>query len=1326
MTYEQEYRDELDNAHRQQTATKLFDGIRKLYSSESSPRRWIWELLQNAKDVAHNNVKVEIIFNKSYLEFKHNGKPFLMKNITYLIEQVSTKDRNSNKTAENTNGNDKVKTTGKFGTGFMTTHLLSKVVELNSIFEDPKQKVYKQFQLKLDRSAETVEKMIEAVKEASNIRRHLDDEKICPTLLKYKPYQTCDTSFRYQLDKEGFEVAQKGIEDLHNAIVYTLIFIPELESVTFKDETKSLETSYRVKNREKLRDLTISHVEKCFGKQVEKIFIANCSKTIQLADEEGEITIAVQLEQKNNQYSVVKLNSSIPLLFCDFPLIGSETKLKYPVVINSPLLEPTEPRDSILLDDRNETGGKKNRVIFEETIALYEILLDYAAQNWLNPHLLAFAGLPKNIDSEWYESQIQSSIRAKVLESKIVHTNENITIKLKDSLIPDCSNKNLLEFWEIITALHSSKLPQKQDVKEWNEIIGLDTCYPKKLRYDLSRLLADISEQKTLDNLSARLNLSDTDTLTWLNRVISFIIASKQIELLDNKYAILPNQYGVFKLKTKLRLDENIPDGLKEVLFLLGEDWKQELLHLAVNCKLEKSYSIRNISERISAIFTDKVHPRLRDAAYLLISYIPNSQDNKKAIKADFLIKRNQIWQFAKTLDNNVPETKTLSDWTPSLWDICDEWLFNKLIEDIANFKNVIALQANLNTSTELESIDWLSSFINFLKAHKKESLYSEQAIFPNQQGMFCKKSKLLFDRNVPEQLKEVLEILRYPCRSKLLHRNILGFDKNLEPYRVIDNSKEINEIIRDNDSNQSDDFKQAIYKLISYFKANSREENRLNIWQFARDVYNQAIPDKTDVDNLEEFDWKECNKWIVASLVEEIAKANKLNTLANSLAQTKEQVISWLNNFLYFVNTFDDNLLDKYAIIPTQNEDLKLRKTLRKDGGIPEELKEIARYLNLQEWNDSLLLKDDSFTKAQRIIDEEHTATLEDIATEIDNAIRDYNGDKQDNNFRQVVKLLLHWSNSIIESKFQKLFTYFFDHRAELVLQTLGDDEVRNNIFDVLQAPPDKIDALASIARQSNITANDLNQLTENIDTYKALENLKGRSNIQTEVLAALLAELGINFVSSVTTDDRRVIALSNSSATLVENSDNCSAPFVQNDDGSSFGENAERYGQIGEHWARRLYEEFLQYTILPPDDSGFDLLCSQEGSENLRVEVKAITFNKRFIRITENEWQKMVAYKDNYELLIFSHDQDTPKEFIRVRKAWLTFVEILANSKHQPLASASYSSGDIESLIGLQLKSNAKGNDIIIHWQRLFNTSQNPSINKYRYNESSGFQKN
>ena len=99
------------------------------------------------------------------------------------------------------------------------------------------------------------------------------------------------------------------------------------------------------------------------------------------------------------------------------------------------------------------------------------------------------------------------------------------------------------------------------------------------------------------------------------------------------------------------------------------------------------------------------------------------------------------------------------------------------------------------------------------------------------------------------------------------------------------------------------------------------------------------------------------------------------------------------------------------------------------------------------------------------------------------------------------------------------------------------------------------------------------------------------------------------------------------------------------------------------------------------------------------------------------------MVAYKDNYELLIFSHEKGTPQEFIRVKKAWLTLVHILAGLKNQPLSNSSYSSSNIESLIGLQSKSRERDNDIIIHWHRLFKENQHPDITKYQYNDSSGF---
>lgn len=70
----------------------------RLNTNEKVQRRWIWELLQNAKDVSYKNGTVDVSINYDFhvgeLAFRHNGMPFSVDNITFLIEQVSTKWRN--------------------------------------------------------------------------------------------------------------------------------------------------------------------------------------------------------------------------------------------------------------------------------------------------------------------------------------------------------------------------------------------------------------------------------------------------------------------------------------------------------------------------------------------------------------------------------------------------------------------------------------------------------------------------------------------------------------------------------------------------------------------------------------------------------------------------------------------------------------------------------------------------------------------------------------------------------------------------------------------------------------------------------------------------------------------------------------------------------------------------------------------------------------------------------------------------------------------------------------------------------------------------------
>ena len=81
----------------------------------------MWELIQNAGDAAQGE-EVEIFIHLKRdgegwrLEFSHSGRPFNVLTLTSLVNQVSGKERGPREEGR--------ESTGRFGTGFMTTHCL--------------------------------------------------------------------------------------------------------------------------------------------------------------------------------------------------------------------------------------------------------------------------------------------------------------------------------------------------------------------------------------------------------------------------------------------------------------------------------------------------------------------------------------------------------------------------------------------------------------------------------------------------------------------------------------------------------------------------------------------------------------------------------------------------------------------------------------------------------------------------------------------------------------------------------------------------------------------------------------------------------------------------------------------------------------------------------------------------------------------------------------------------------------------------------------------------------------------------------------------------
>ena len=90
--------------------------------SDIDCQRWPWELMQNAKDSisGSNRDTIDIILTieDDYVIFQHDGNPFNGDSYLALLYKYSDGKK------------DNTESTGRFGTGFLTTHSLSKVVNI--------------------------------------------------------------------------------------------------------------------------------------------------------------------------------------------------------------------------------------------------------------------------------------------------------------------------------------------------------------------------------------------------------------------------------------------------------------------------------------------------------------------------------------------------------------------------------------------------------------------------------------------------------------------------------------------------------------------------------------------------------------------------------------------------------------------------------------------------------------------------------------------------------------------------------------------------------------------------------------------------------------------------------------------------------------------------------------------------------------------------------------------------------------------------------------------------------------------------------------------
>ena len=693
-------------------ADKIIQTLQSIRNNQNiSSKRLFWELIQNATDVKYENEKIsiKIILTKEQLLFMHNGKFFTIKDVLGLLQQVSSKN------SQNLEGQ-----TGKFGTGFIGTFLISNIVEVKGIIKI-NDKDFRQFEMKLDRSetrseylAKDIEKTIEAFLNYDKKSGIFKDKK--KNYLKNRKETDFDTCFIYHLnDEQKKNSAKEGMEDLNNTIPIALIILnKKIKQITLIDKEKQIEKTFisYSEGDEKKNDITEFTVKTIFKIREHNTFenyiyflsylkFDNKSKKeiLRLIKEIGKIEEIIVLGKRDTK---------IPMLYRNFPLIGSN-EFHMPFYVDGSNFNPLEARNGIVLNGfmHGNEESKENIFILEEVYNSIIVFIQLILKKYKylkNTFLLASTKMPIPIvrfddyANKWfYEKQI--FLREKLRDLPLIRMDSNYP--LKDLLLPIFNENYNDNFYDVVSNLNIRKkiIPEKEFYHNWFDIIVGENNESKNIRlkdnlfikswgvtkneelgeeeinyiYDEVSLLKDINYCDNIKTLSSKLGKNKSEIIKCLNDFILFLKNNCKYEKILNDYSIIPNRNGDFKTLKVLYSDHKnrIP---KEIIEIYDSISKKKLNDELVDIEIKYEILEENLKDKdfndISNLLNDYISKKeniekiKRFVVYPLLSIESNDKQVTEAYK--FLSSLHKLNKMKLIIGGKMPTylwTKALSFW---------------------------------------------------------------------------------------------------------------------------------------------------------------------------------------------------------------------------------------------------------------------------------------------------------------------------------------------------------------------------------------------------------------------------------------------------------------------------------------------------------------------------------------------------------------------------------------------------------------------------------------------------------------------------------------
>ena len=531
------------------TAQQVYQKLNELMSNRASRwTRWIWELLQNARDASMGRdsliATVQCLPNE--LTFLHNGKGFTEREIAHLIFHGSTKVEEE-------------RTIGQYGTGFLTTHLLSPKIYVSGQLGDS------WFYFCLEREPDSVEALHEAMNRAW--------EDFNPTPSLQVPIPDCFTTrFVYPLEDDARDAVEKGITTLKECAPFVVVFNQEFSRIDIENRGETM--CFEVVERPPLDSDGIQQIT------VAERTSEGCMERKYLLTQRDETSVVIPLESSSDGLVCLPIGNT-PRLFLGFPLVGTED-FSFPAVINSFKFTPTENRDGVYLAQGDNDENVKNQEAIEEACRLLVKMLRYATSSgWRNAHLLTeVPAIPGKdwLNQEWLRTCVTENLIEEICQTSAVLNEAGDAVAPKVALLPLAQrDTSVTALWDLLADWQGNreKLPRRDEAAGWckaiNSWASVSDCEASEFGEDGAQLAGRVETRcSSLADLQNLLQV-EVCAVEWLDRLYRFL-GENGFEAVIRDRRFVPDQVGEFHQLSNLRRDLGIDEELKDIGELL--EWR--------------------------------------------------------------------------------------------------------------------------------------------------------------------------------------------------------------------------------------------------------------------------------------------------------------------------------------------------------------------------------------------------------------------------------------------------------------------------------------------------------------------------------------------------------------------------------------------------------------------------------------------------------------------------------------------------------------------------------------------------------------------------------